>query len=128
MPRNVNIKLSRIFSFGSGTQAADYRSLLVPETVSFSNGNGSYGLQTDKKEESLAMAYSILKEYYSYGTPQLEEISSLQYDQAVSMYRSVTLDFGFSFPFSFLAELADCSDGGVPASTEISAICFSNAQ
>ncbi len=128
MPENAELNFSRIFDFGRApVQTMDHRGLLVPDSVNISRGDGSFTLQVRECEKSMELALSILKEYYSYGFLQLEEISREQYLQALDGFKSAELDFGFSLPFGFIAELGGFEESGAAAELLISRICFSSA-
>lgn len=128
MPDSPELNFSRIFGFGrTPGEALDSGKLLVPESLVISKGDGSYLIQTRNTEEPLALAYSLLSEFYRGADPQLEEISREQYMQAVDRYKSAEIDLGFSLPFGFIGEIAGFSESGTAAELLVSRICFSNA-
>ncbi len=121
-------RLPDILPERAAVQAPEAESLLIPQRVVYSMGDGSYRRRHTDTQAVFLKGLSALQSLAGEPEVALAEITREQYDEAMKTYRSLTIDFGYSIPLGeFCSRWEIPQVAGMEGIRSLNALAFSEA-
>ncbi len=96
--------------------------LLIPKSVIYSQGDGSYKLAAEDLDQSFYAALSELRTLGNSDSVLVSEVTAQQYQEAIAGYQSVIISFDYGLPFNEV-----CSHYDINRATGFDTVEFMNS-